>query len=179
MHISRKSVWISAFAVILFFAGSYFYVWWSLRHMKIELPLDALFQRVFPQAEVIGAALRASGNCPAAVDSSSIGNREKEAEMYFVATMPSLYKEKFGHAPSYMSDLQKLPEFDRPDSLNDHVFMRDCSIYVDAGGSFAVSCGRLKPSSSEVGAFMRKAEPIQKFNMLGKSEILYVPAPTC
>lgn len=176
MRISRKSAYIGALAVLGIFS---FYVWWSLEHMKIDLPLEAFFRAVLPHAAVVGAALRANANCLAADDSSSIGNREKEAEMYFVAKMPSLYKERFGGSPSNISDLRRLPEFDRPDSLNGHAFLRDCSIYSDPGGSFAVSCGQSRSPVKDVAAFMKNAPPVQKFVMLGKGEILYVPAPKC
>jgi len=176
---TTKFVGTSVVLFVALLAGSYFYLVWSLRHMKVEFPLAAFLQRTLPKAEVIGAAVGARGNCLAVVDSSSLGRREDEAEMSFVATMPGLYKERFGTVPSKISDLEKLPEFDRPDALNGHAFLHDCSIYADPGGAFAVSCGRSRPPRAEVLVFMQKAKPVQAFSMLGKSEILYVPAPKC
>jgi hypothetical protein len=99
--------------------------------------------------------------------------------MSYVAAMPELYKSKFGRAPSSMSDLKKLPEFEHADALNEHSFSRDCSIYSDQGASFAVSCGRSRPSKIELAAFMRTAPSVQKFYMVGENEILYIPVPKC
>ena len=147
--------------------------------MKIGEPFAALFQRLLGPAEVVGAVAGAHEKCSFAIDSSSIGNRETEAEMSFVATMPGLYRTRFGSAPSAISDLSKLPEFERPDSLNGHAFLRDCSLYAGPAGAFAVSCGRSRPSAPDIAAFVRSAPPVQKFNMLGSSEILYVPPPKC
>jgi hypothetical protein len=177
MRKTTRAVAIGALSFTIFLIGSYSYLRWSLRH--ISESLAGFFQHILAPAELVGAVAGAGKNCISAVDLSSLGNREKEAEMSFVATMPSLYKARFGSAPSNISDLRRLPEFDHPDSLNGHAFLRDCSIYTDPDGSLAVSCGQLRPHASDVAAFMRNAPPVQKFRMLGRSEILYVPAPKC
>jgi hypothetical protein len=169
----------AALGFVLAVVGLGAYVRWSLRHMHIELPSAGLVNRLLPQAEIVAIAAGGHGACSSAVDQSSIGDRETEAEMSYVAAMPDLYKTKFGSAPSSMSDLQKLPEFEHADALNNRSFSRDCSIYFDQGASFAVSCGRSRPSKPDLAAFMRTAPSVQKFYMVGKNEILYVPVPKC
>jgi hypothetical protein len=178
MRKTARAFGTGALLFAIFLIGSYLYLSWSLRHMKIDA-FAAIFQKIFAPVEVLGAVVGAHENCTGAVDLSSLGNQESEAEMSFVATMPSLYKERFGSVPSSITDLRRLPEFERPDSLNGHAFLRDCSIYADPDGSFAVSCGRFRPSAPDVAAFMKDTPPVQKFSTLGKSEILYVPAPRC
>jgi len=86
--------------------------------MHLEFPVGGLLPLVK------GAALAAGshGTCSAGADDSSIGNREIEAEMSYVAAMPSLYRARFGAYPSSVSDLIRLPEFEHADSLNDHSF---------------------------------------------------------
>ncbi len=169
----------TALGLVLAAVGLGAYLRWSLRHMHIELPLAGLLNRLLPQAEIIAIAAGSHGACSSAVDKSSIGDRETEAEMSYVAAMPDLYKSKFGSAPSSMSDLGKLPAFEHADALNNRSFSRDCSIYFGQSGSFAVSCGRSRPSGPDVAAFIRTAPPMQKFYMVGKNEILYIPVPKC
>jgi hypothetical protein len=155
------------------------YVRLSLRHMRLELPLAGLLSRVLPIAETVAVAAGGHGTCSSAVDYSSIGDREAEAEMSYVASMSDLYRSKFGSFPTRISELNKVPEFEHADSLNNYSFSRGCSIYVDAGGSFAVSCGQQRPPSTDIAAFMRTAPSAQNYYLVGKSEILYVPAPKC
>ncbi len=169
----------TALGLVLAAVGLGAYVRWSLRHMHIELPLAGLLNRLLPQAEIIAIAAAGHGACSSAVDQSSLGDRETEAEMSYVATMTGLYGAKFGSSPSSMSDLKKLPEFEHADALNHRSFSRDCSIYPDQSGSFAVSCGRSRPSVPNVAAFMRTAPSMRKFYMVGKNEILYIPVPKC
>jgi hypothetical protein len=152
---------------------------WSLRHMLIDFPLAGLVNRLLPQAEIAAVAAGRHGACSGTQDQQSIGNREAEAEMSYVAAMPELYRTRFGRAPSSISDLNKLPEFEHADRLNNRSFSRDCSIYFDQSGSFAVSCGRPRPSRLDVAAFMRTAPSAQNFYMVGKSEILYIPVHMC
>jgi hypothetical protein len=174
-----KIIATTALAAVLAAVGLGTYVRWSLRHMHIEFPLAGLVNRFLPQAEIIAVAASRHGACSSAVDQLSIGDREMEAEMSYVAAMPELYRTKFGRTPSSMSDLNKLPEFEHANSLNNRSFARDCSIYFDQGGSFAVSCGRSRPSGPDVAAFMQGAPSMRRFYMVGKSEILYIPVPTC
>ena len=108
----------TALGLVLAAVGLGAYLRWSLRHMHIELPLAGLLNRLLPQAEIIAIAAGSHGACSSAVDKSSIGDRETEAEMSYVAAMPDLYKSKFGSAPSSMSDLGKLPAFEHADALN-------------------------------------------------------------
>jgi hypothetical protein len=174
-----KALAATALILVLAAVGLGAYVRWSLRRMHIEFPLAGLVNRVLPQARIIAVAAGSHGTCSSTVDQSSIGDREMEAEMRYVAAMPELYKTKFGSAPLSMPDLKKLPEFEHADALNNRSFSRDCSIYFDPGGSFAVSCGRSTPSRPDVAAFTRTAPSTQKFYMVGKSEILYTPVPMC
>src|SRR6266481_2000767 len=168
---------LATIALVLVVAAVSFgaYVRWSLRHMHIEFPLAGLVNRILPPAEIVAVAAGSHGTCSSAVDDTSIGDREAEAEMSYIATLPDLYKTTFGSSPSNMSDLNRLPEFERADSLNNHSFSQECSIYFDKSGSFVVSCGHTRPSSKDVAAFMNKAPFVQKFYMVGKMEILYIP----
>ena len=170
-----KFLWRIALALVLAFVGLGVYARWSLQHMHLEFPIGGLVPLVKGVALVAGS----HGTCSAGVDDSSIGNRETEGEMSYVAAMTSLYRGKFGAYPSSASDLIRLPEFEHADSLNGRSFSRDCSIYFEQNASFVVSCGDSRPSSLEAAAFMRTAPFEHKFFMIGNSEILYVPVPKC
>lgn len=87
--------------------------------------------------------------------------------MSYVAGMLDLYRTKIGAAPANLTD------------LNEREFEKDCSIYSDHAGAFAVTCGLPRPASGDVAAFMPHATFVRKFHALGRSEILYLPAPKC
>jgi len=143
--------------------------------MHLDLDLRGLSSRL----GLVEALTGARSPCIASADSASLGDREKEAEMSYVATMPDLYKSRFGVPASSVADLNKLPEFESANRLNNREFEKDCTIYFDQNTSFAVTCGSPKPSSAEASTFMRSAPFVRGFYKLGQSEILYVPAPKC
>lgn len=174
-----KVLVVTAFVVVLAFLGLGAYVRWSVRHMVIAFPVDGLVRRLLVPAEIVAAATGGRETCANPVDQSSIGDREAEAAMSYIAAMDDLYRTRFGSSPSSMSDLSRLAEFEQADSLNKHSFSRGCSVYFDQSGSFATSCGRSRPSGPDVAAFMRNAPFAQKFYMVGKSEILYIPVQKC
>jgi hypothetical protein len=123
--------------------------------------------------------LAGRGACAPNIDRTSLGRRELEGEMSYVAAMSELYSNQFGKAPGSLHDLEKIPEFASANSLNGRAFERECSLYASPTNSFIVSCGSAQLSGTEAEGFMEHATPTQKFYLLGKSEILYVPAPSC
>lgn len=153
-------------ALLLIVVGLGAYVHWSLRHMHFDFLPTAI------------ALDKLTGGCLPPVDQTSLGDREGEAEMSYIAGMQDLYRTRIGTPPSSLTDLNKLPEFAQADGLNGHQFEKDCSIYVAPTG-YVVNCGPSQLSSADIAAFVGKAPFARKFYVLGRSEILYVPAPRC
>ena len=119
------------------------------------------------------------GTCAPKIDPTSLGRREFEAEMSYIAAMSEIYKKQFGKMPASLRDLARIPEFANANSINSREFERECSLYASPGDSFVVSCGPAQLSRKEAERFMEHAMQTQKFYLLGNSEILYVPAPRC
>jgi hypothetical protein len=175
MERTTRVAWIVGLSALLVLTGSALYVRWSLRHMRLDLDLRGL-------SSGLGLVELLTGGhspCIAGADPTSLGDREQEAEMSYVATMPDLYKSRFGVLPSGMTDLNRLPEFDTANRLNNREFENNCSIYFDQSASFAVSCGSSKPPSRDMAAFLRNAPFMRRFYLVGNKEVLYVPAPKC
>jgi hypothetical protein len=174
MERTTRVAWIVGLSALVVLTGSALYVRWSLRHMRLDLDLRGLSSRLG-----LVEALTGHSPCIASSDPGSLGDREKEAEMSYIATMPDLYKSRFGVPPSNIADLNRLPEFETANRLNNREFENDCSIYFDHSASFAVSCGPTKPSSQDLAAFLYNAPFVRRFYRIGNNEVLYVPAPKC
>ncbi len=99
--------------------------------------------------------------------------------MLYVATIVDFYRTTFGKLPDSIDDLDKLPSFDNADKLNGHQVKKSCSIHVHPNGSCALACGASLPPPEEIDAFLGRAGHVQRFYMLGGTEILYVSAHGC
>jgi hypothetical protein len=145
--------------------------------MQFDLSgLDLLIKRTTATAEI---ATLTVPRCGSSADFLPAGDRRREATMLYVATIIDLYKSTFGKMPERIDDLDKLPSFHNADKLNGSDVKKSCSLRLHPGGSYVLGCGAPMPPAKEVDALFRKAEPAQRFYMVGGTETLYVPEKVC
>jgi hypothetical protein len=177
MRFSKKPLVSAAITMVVAAGGFFAYLNYSLRHMQIDLSgLDVLVNRALATAEV---ATLTVPRCGSSADFLPTGDRKQEATMLYVSTIVDLYTTAFGKLPDTIGDLDKLPSFYNADKLNGREVKKSCSLRVHSSGSYVLACGTPMPPATETEMLFRKAEPAQRFYMLGGAEALYVPARPC
>jgi hypothetical protein len=162
---------LTAIAVMLIIFAIRFYVEFSLQNMQLDLS-----GLVTVANTAVAMATLTIPPCQSAPDYSPIGDQKRERTMLYVATIVDLYKTTFRTLPDSIDDLDKLPSFDNAEKLNSHRIKQSCSIHGYPTGSYVLTCGASLPPANEIDAFLRKAGNVQRFYMVGGTEILYVPA---
>jgi hypothetical protein len=132
--------------------------------------------------EAARAAIKAqSKECAVTIDTTSVGDRDVEQEMLYLADLIEVYELKSGTRPNNVADLEKLKEAE----INGNVksLEKACTISFDLkNGGYALSCGPTRASISELGSFLdnvRLGGNVQKFLKISGKEILYIPPRKC
>jgi hypothetical protein len=137
-------------------------------------PHDA--DTLISEAEAARNIVVQNKRCSFTIDQSSLGNKQQEAEMLYIASMLDLYRARFGVAARTMSDLLKLNEISKSDWNR---WNKTCYFYVDSSSASVVTCGRNLPSDAELTQLARRLDPIQRFYKIKDAEVLYIPTPRC
>ena len=172
-----KCLVVAAVTLSAIVVGARAYIEYSLRNMQLDLSgLVVLADKVSATVELVTLTVP---RCEFPPDYQSIGDRRREAMMLYVASIVDLYKTTFGRPPDSIDDLDKLPSFDNADKLNGTQVKKSCSIHVYPTGSYVLACGASLPPAKDIDVFIGKAGHVQRFYMLGGTEILYVPGTGC
>ncbi len=172
-----KYLVIANVALAVFIGGSYFYMGYALSHM--DLNLSGLGTAVDELAATVEVATLRIPRCDSSVDHLAGGDRTREATMLYAATVVDLYKTTFGKLPTRIEDLDKLPDFENADRLNSRRIEKSCTIQAHHTGSLVLVCGAPLPDAKDIEAIVAKQGHVQAFEIVGGTEILYVPAIAC
>jgi hypothetical protein len=172
-----KYLLVAAVTLSAIVVGARACIEYSLRNMQFDLSgLADLTDKVSATVELATLTIP---RCPFPPDYRSIGDQRREAMMLYVATIVDLYKTTFGKPPDSIDDLDKLPSFNNADKLNGRQVKKNCSIHVQPAGSYVLACGASLPPAKEIDVFLGKAGHVQRFYVLGGTEILYVSGAGC
>ena len=148
----------------------------SLKHVEFLTPsaVDKLIAMVNKEVKKAQA-----NGCGFPIDTSSLGDLNREEKMLQVASLSNFYFAQFNQSPGRIEDLRKLgqlnPKFqDNVNELVDH-----CVIYEYANGATVVSCGIRKPASEVVIGKLRSEADTERFYRIDSGEALFIPAPKC
>ena len=179
MHLTIriKYLVIAAIAFGLLVGGFYVYLGYALRHMELDLSgLGPTLNKLAATVEVVTLTIP---KCESSVDHIATGDPRREATMLYVATVVDLYTTMFGKLPDNIEDLDRLPSFENADRLNGSRVKKRCSIRSHPSGSYVLACDAPLPPAKDIQSVLGKNGRVQKFEMVGGTEILYVPGTGC
>ncbi|MFZ0805915.1 MAG: hypothetical protein WAN03_07015, partial [Candidatus Sulfotelmatobacter sp.] len=113
--------------------------------------------------------------CASTIKRPPAGDARQEATMVYVASIVDLYRTTFGKLPENITDLDKVPVFEKADKLNGNEMKRTCSIQqMLSSRAYALSCGGTRPSAERLDSTLGKTVD-EQFAIVDGIEVLHVP----
>lgn len=148
----------------------------SLKHVGFLTPGTADKLIAIVNEEVKKA--QANG-CGFPIDTSSLGDQNREEQMLQVASLSIFYFAQFNQSPGRIEDLGKLGQLNPKFQGNVNELVDHCVIYRYSNGATVVSCGIRKPVIEVVISKLRSEKDTERFYRIESGEALFIPAPKC
>jgi hypothetical protein len=163
-------------ALVLAVCGINVYMRISMSHLGFLTPSDV--DKLLTMVHEVQKNAEAEG-CSFPIDTSSLGDQQREQQMLRVDSLLVLYYAEFNRSASSIEDLDALGRLNRDLQGNVNDLKNHCVISVNSDGKTVASCGVGKPAISAFPEILRNAPSTERFYEIGSNEVLFIPAPKC